>query len=245
LHHKLTNLIARMPIFVNEANCMNCTFCDKKHPLFQHLTEAELASVDELRYEVHYKAGETLFKQGTPSTHIICLTSGLVKIFIEGPNDKNLILRIARPAHIFGEPGAFVDNRHHYSARAIEDCRACFVDLAKFKHIVSTNPVFATSFISDLCSEAIFSNDRFFSLSYKQMHGRVAEALLYLSNKVYLSNPFKMSLSRADLAELTALSRESVIRILKEFKDEGLVHFNGDDMYSLDIPKLEKVSQLS
>lgn len=234
-----------MPIFVNEANCMNCSFCDKKHPLFKHLSEEELQSVDELRYEVQYKAGETLFKQGTPSTHIICLTSGLVKLFIEGPNDKNLILKIARPTDIFGGPGAFVDNRHHYSAKAIEDCKACFVDLAKFKHIVSSNPVFATSFISELCIETIFSNDRFYSLSYKQMHGRVAEALLYLSNRVYMNNPFKMSLSRADLAELTALSRESVIRILKEFKDEGLIQFNGDDMYSLDIARLEKVSQLS
>lgn len=234
-----------MPVYVKDANCGNCSFCDKSHSLFQHLTEEELANVGESRYEVHYKSGEILFKQGTPATHIICLKSGLVKLFIEGPNDKNLILKIAKPTELFGGPAAFVDYRHHFTARAIEDTMACFVDLSVFKRAIDGNHMFAKAFISELSRSLILRNDRFYSISYKQMHGRVAEALLYLANDVYASNPFKMTLSRADLAELTALSRESVIRILKEFKDESLVQFNGEDVYELDIQKLEKVSQLS
>lgn len=234
-----------MSVFGKYADCLDCVICDKQHPLFGNLTEEELGNINATRFEVDFKSGEILFKQGTPATHVICLTSGLVKLYVEGPNDKNLILKLACPTEIFGGPGAFVDNRHHYTARAIEDSKACFVDLVQFKALVKKNTAFASEFITGISNDAIFTNDRFFSLSYKQMHGRVAEILLYLSQNVYKANPFKMTVSRSDLAELTALSRESVIRILKEFKEDGIVTFNGDELYQLDIPRLEKLSIIS
>lgn len=234
-----------MSVFTNLSDCANCVICDKRHPLFSTLNDEELSLINSSRFEVAFKSGEILFKQGTPSTHLVCLTSGLVKLYVEGPNDKNLIIKIVTSTEVFGGPGAYVDQRHHYTARAIEDSTACFVDLGKFKDLIRTNSSFAESFINGISRNTVFAHDKLFSLSYKQMHGRLAEALLYLSTEVYRNNPFKMTLSRIDLAELTALSRESVIRILKEFKEEGIVEYNGDENYKLDIPRLEKLSLIS
>jgi CRP/FNR family transcriptional regulator len=74
------------------------------------------------------------------------------------------------------------------------------------------------------------------------MPGRVADALIYLSEQIFETNPFNVSLSRQDLADMTSLSKESFIRILKEFKDEGIIKMNGDFMEIIKMDSLKKIS---
>ncbi|MBE0642365.1 MAG: winged helix-turn-helix domain-containing protein [Bacteroidales bacterium] len=85
---------------------------------------------------------------------------------------------------------------------------------------------------------------RFYCLSRKQSHGRVADVLLCLSERVYASPQFHLGLSRSDLADLTGLTSESVIRILKEFKDEGIIESRAKDISIIDMPALQRISQL-
>jgi CRP/FNR family transcriptional regulator len=80
------------------------------------------------------------------------------------------------------------------------------------------------------------------SLTQKNMHGRIADALFYLSEKVYAANPFNMSISRQDLADLSGMSKESAIRILKEFKDDGILRIDGSLFEILKIQQLKQIS---
>ena len=88
----------------------------------------------------------------------------------------------------------------------------------------------------------IFNFDQILSLTQKQMHGRIADVLFYLSDKIYCNNPFDMTISRQDLADLSAMSKESAIRILKEFKEEGILTTEGN---SINILKPELLKQIS
>jgi CRP/FNR family transcriptional regulator len=49
-------------------------------------------------------------------------------------------------------------------------------------------------------------------------------------------------MSRQDLADMTNLSKESVIRILKEFKTEEVIVLEGDH---IQIPKIERLEKIS
>lgn len=80
------------------------------------------------------------------------------------------------------------------------------------------------------------------SLLVKHHHGRVAEALLYLSGVIYQSNPFYMSISKRDLSDLTALPKESVSRILQEFKNDGIISIKNNNVHIL---KEESLTQIS
>ena len=75
------------------------------------------------------------------------------------------------------------------------------------------------------------------------MPGRIADVLLYLKDKVYESNPFQTTLSRQDLADMSGMSKESAIRILREFKDEGIIQVNGNEFEILNLEHLIKISQ--
>jgi len=220
----------------------DCKDCNCKASIFKQLSVPELDLMNTNRYEVSFKAGEIMFKQGTPSPHFLCITTGLAKIYIEGYG-KNLILGLIKPVeYIFG-PGIYVDSRHHYSAAAVEDSTACLVDVNAYKQIIRENPDFAEEFIRRVSLQAIFNFDQFLSLTQKQMNGRIADALLYLSETIYCSNPFKMTISRQDLADLSGMSKESAIRILKEFKEDGILSVEGNNFHILHLQQLRKISE--
>ena len=220
----------------------NCADCNCKASIFSNLCPLELELINSSRFQVSYKAGEIIFKQGTPSPYFVCVTSGLAKIYIEGYG-KNLILALIKPIdYIFG-PGIYVDNRHYYSAAAVEDCTACLVDVTIFKKLIRENPDFAEEFIKRVSLQSIFNFDQVISLTQKQMHGRIADVIFYLSDKIYCQNPFEMTISRQDLADLSGMSKESAIRILKEFKEEGILTTSGNTMEILNSKQLRQISE--
>jgi CRP/FNR family transcriptional regulator, polysaccharide utilization system transcription regulator len=220
----------------------DCKDCNCRTNVFRQLHDPEFELINSSRYEVSFKTGEIMFKQGTPSPHFLCLTTGLAKIYIEGYG-KNLILGLVKPVeYIFG-PGIYVDSRHHFSAAAVEDSTACLVDVNAYKQIIRENPDFAEEFIKRVSLQAIFNFDQFISLTQKQMHGRIADALFYLSEKIYCQNPFKMTISRQDLADISGMSKESAIRILKEFKEEGILSVEGSSFHIVNPAQLKKISE--
>ncbi len=230
--------------FKKSANCENCQNCNFRSPLFSLLNPDELQMINQDRFEVFFKPGEMIFKQGSASSHFLMLNSGLVKLNLEGQKDRNLLLRIIKPPQMFGGPGIFVDQRHYYSATAIEPSSICFIRLENFRRAIRLNPDFAEKFIENISLNSIFTFGRFVDLTQKQMPGRVADALLYLSNEIYQSKQFKISLSRQDLADMTSLSKESFIRIIKEFKEDGLIVMNGDFVEITKPEALKKISQI-
>ena len=230
--------------FRKSPNCLNCNDCNKKSPLFGVLNEEELKLINEDRFEVSYKAGEMIFKQGSASTHILMLTTGMAKICLEGQGGKNLLLRIEKPGQMFGGPGTLLDRRNYYSATALVDSTVCFISTQKFKSCIRSNPDFAEKFIELINLNSIFTFGKFVDITQKQMPGRVADALIYLSEQIFEANPFNVTLSRQDLADMTSLSKESFIRILKEFKDEEIITMNGDFIEITKMDSLKKISMV-
>jgi CRP/FNR family transcriptional regulator len=220
-----------------------CTLCGERADIFDCLCKSELESINEKRIEIHFKAGELIFKQGTPNLHFLCLTSGMVKLYIEGFDSKNLIIGIVKPIEYILGPGIYVDSKHHYSAMAIEDSTACLVETTVFKNLIRTNPDFAEAFIRKVSLLSILNFEQVISLTQKQMPGRIADVLIYLKDKVYETNPFITTLTRQDLADMSGMSKESAIRILKEFKDEDIIKVDGNHIEILNDEQLRKISQ--
>jgi CRP/FNR family transcriptional regulator, polysaccharide utilization system transcription regulator len=231
-----------MTQFRRSASCVNCDRCNDRIALFAGLAGEELVIINDKRYEVQFIAGENIIKQGTASSNLVFLTSGLAKEYIEGYDHRNLILEVIKPWEVFGGTGIYVDNRYHYSVSALEEVTACFIDTANFKKLVRMNPDFSERFMNycGTCSTRIF--ERFVSLTQKQMHGRIADVLIYLAEIIYNSQSFEMALSRQDISEFSGMSKDSAIRILKEFESEGIIQANGKNII---INKLDLLKEIS
>lgn len=232
-----------MAKFSKSDNCKNCLDCNMRIPMLSTLSRPELIELNENRFEVKFKAGETIFKQGTSATHLLILTTGLAKLYVEGVQDKQLIIRIIKPWEIVGQASLYFDNRHHYSIAALNNTTACFIEINAFKKAIQANTLFAEEFIKNCTQKGIFSFEKMVSLSQKQMHGRIADGLIYLSGKVYEALNFDLHLSRQDVADLTGMSKDSAIRILKEFHNEGIIELDGRKLKILNYAQLERISE--
>jgi CRP/FNR family transcriptional regulator, polysaccharide utilization system transcription regulator len=221
----------------------SCVDCLVKNKIYKNLKKEELELINRNKLEVNYNEGEIIFKQGTPITHVASITKGLAKLYIEGFSKKNLILQYCGVGDFFGGPGAFIDNIHHFSAVAVEDTTTCLINVDLFKNLMHKNIEFAFGYIEDISDKGIKNFERFISLTQKQMHGRVAEALLYYEDIVYKDHKNGFPLNRKDLAEITALSKDSAGRILNSLHDSKVIKISENSVNILKRKDLEKISQ--
>ncbi len=209
---------------------------------FDLLTQEEKKLVDTRSVLVNYKKGEMVCKQGSFASHIMYLEKGLVKIYLEG-NPKDLILTITPQKNLMGLQALFEGNNTFlYSISTYTDCAVRLIDIQIFKQLLKQNPLFAYRIVNILNESTSQSYGRFFSLTHKQLHGRLADILLCLSRKIFKTSAFDLPLTRSDLSDLTSMSTESVIRIMKDFKDDGIIDINNKSISLLDIPRLDSIS---
>ncbi len=220
-----------------------CFDCSMTSPVFCNLKPNEIARIDKNRIEVTFNPGEIIMKSGTPNTHVISFFEGLAKISLERRGGRNFILDFIRPPSFFSGPGLFIDKKNHFTISAVELCKLCLIDMDTFLDIMRENTKMAFAFMEISNNFILNLVNKMESLLVKHNYGRVAEAMLYLSRKIYYSNPFKLSISKKELSEMTGLSKESVSRILHEFTDEGLIQITGKTFHLLKEDLLEQISR--
>ena len=154
------------------------------------------------------------------------LKEGRAKIVHES-RIRNLLLEIVLPGDFLQLQSLFDESTFRYSAIAIEKVVVWLIDKNIISKLIRENSDFAVEIIKLINLNKLDIIDRFTCLTQKQAHGRMADAMLYLSEKVYKNQIFDLTLSRKDLAEFTAMSTETVVRILTEFKNDGLLKITG------------------
>ncbi|MFC2106959.1 Crp/Fnr family transcriptional regulator [Bacteroidota bacterium] len=225
----------------NYLNTCMLSFQQSKH--YEVLSDDERKLLDQNTLNIEYKKGETICKQGAFASHIIFIEQGLVKVYIEG-NPKNLILTITPDNHFVGLQTLFDGNNTFlYSVSTYVDTTVKLIDIQAFKQLMNANAKFASRITSILNESSAQSYGRFFCLTRKQSHGRMADILLCLAQRIFKENSFDLPLSRQDLGELTGMSTENVIRIIKDFKDEKLIKVTCKVIDILDEDKLRKISE--
>lgn len=213
-------------------NCLECIHdccfsssgcgCGDSH-IFGTLAPEELHILMENKRRIHFRPGETIMKQNTPLTHLVCIKSGLAKVVSEGPKGKNLILQIIKSNSIFTGGGAIVDDFRHFTVAAITDLDCCFIDTSRLYNLLTKNSVFSIELLKHSNNQHMKMLTALINLSNKYMPGRVADTLLYLKDNIFETNPFNFVLSKQELADMSGMTKESFIRSLKEFEDSGLI----------------------
>jgi len=222
--------------------CVGCDRCNQRSPLFQALNEEELALINKDRYSVRFHPGEVILKQGTQANYFISIIEGFAKMYIEGYHDRNLILDFIKPWNLIGGPGVHLNGKYRYSVVAIQETLVCFIDAGNFRKVLGMNGRFADMFIQMCSFNYGRSLERMVGLSQKQMHGRIADALIYLSEEIYDNNIIGGEISRQDIADYTSMSKDSAIRILKEFERDSIINLEGRLIEILESRRLHDIS---
>lgn len=199
-----------------------------------------LPAIDAARKSFQLKKGALLFEEGTPVTGMFFITHGLVKVHKKWGTEKELILRIAKDGDIVGHRGLGNDTIYPVSATVLETTEVCFVPLDFFISTLKVNPELLFKLMMFFAAELKESENRMRNLAHMTVKGRVANALLTLSNKFGLTaeGSIGVQLSRQDFASYTGSTYETFFRVMNELEEEGLVRTAGKQIFLLDTEKL-------
>ncbi|MGQ7869555.1 Crp/Fnr family transcriptional regulator [Sunxiuqinia sp. sy24] len=216
--------------------------CDINAPCFQVLEPNEVELVRSSKTQVHFRKGDNLTKQGAFASYVLFVADGLARQYLEGDHNKVYNLKIIQKGEFVGLSSAFVKNTFDYSTVALTDCMAFLVEKEAIAKVVRQNGLFASSFIQRFCEQASGMYATIQNILYKQMNGRLAEALLYLNGFKALNPEIFQLLSRKDLADFAGISMESTVKLLKSFQKDGLIDLKDKDIILLKSESLEELS---
>ena len=203
----------------------------------------ELNKIFNNRYISEVRKGTNILNEGSPTSHIIYLRSGLVKEYILRPDNHEQILQIIQPHTYLGLTSLFGDKINHYSYTALTELRLCYIDIDVFTELVKTNGNFAFEILTSVGRENLNNFHRFIDQSHKKIYGRIADILIYFSKVIFSNKRFQIPLTRQEIAEMVGTSRESTGRVLAKFTGEGIIGISGRNIIINDMAKLEKISR--
>lgn len=224
--------------------CDRCAF--ETGSIFKHLSPEEVDMINFEKEFRQYKRGEILYNEGSRISGFFCIHSGIIKVFKTGLDGKEQIIRFAKHGEIIAYRSVLSNELACTSAKVIEDCNVCFIPSEILISLVRSNSTFAHELLKLACHELGEANSFITDIAQKTVRERLAEILLLLVNDFGLDdqNYLQIALTREELANIVGTATESVIRLLSEFKNDGLLELQGRKIKILSTKGLEKISNV-
>lgn len=222
---------------------LQCQFCESRNDShFADLPAEDLETLSSHKSCVTYKKGQNLFYEGTRPMGIFCINHGKVKVYKMGSNGKEQILFISKPGDFLGYRSLLSEEFYGASATVIEQAAICFIPKSDFLVILNRNPSFFQKLMKAVCHELGTMESKLAQLAQKSVRERLATTIIMLKETYGMegdgSDLIDIALSREDLANIVGTATETVIRLLSEFKTDGLIGLEGKKIKVLDTDKL-------
>lgn len=213
-------------------------------PTFDALTNNQIEKINEHSVIVKYRKGEVICRENNPISHSLYLKSGLVKLCKEYHHDNSMIVGIIGPNGFFGLISVFSKSVFQISVSALEDCEVVHTEFNVFKDILFKNGKYTCYLMNQISNYSLLIMQKMLSTICKQTPGRLAELLLFFAHNVYNDNTFNLPLSRLEIAEFLASTKETVSRVITEFKNDRLIDIEGTAIKITSIDLLERLSKI-
>lgn len=186
-----------------------------------------------------FKKKSDVFSEGDLPLNVYFVKSGNIKTFKSNPDGKELIINLYTANDFFGFERILENENYRESAVAMQDSELIVIPRYDFMLMIQSHPDVSKSFINLLCKKVAEREAQLLNLAFNSVRQRTAEALL--KAETLKDSRSVIAISRDDLAKMVGTASESVIRVLSDFKDEGLIEIVMGKIKILERSKLEKV----
>lgn len=209
---------------------------------FQDLLPEELEYLKSEKKQITYQKGETICKQGAFAPYVLYVVDGLVKVYIELSRNRQKAIRLLKTGDFIAFQAVFGEAVYQYTASAVKDSTVCMINKDALKKMLLENKDFAFRLVARNYLSENHLLDTLKDTIQKQMPGKLASALLYLSLPQFGEESVFPYLTRKDLADYAGITTESTVKILKEFEQDGLIKADGKEIEIIDKDRLTDVS---
>ncbi|MGA0107699.1 MAG: Crp/Fnr family transcriptional regulator [Candidatus Nanopelagicales bacterium] len=199
----------------------------RQAPLFVALDDEAASALRATMVEIKISRGDELFVEGDPGEHLYVIVEGKIKLGTASSDGRESLLAVLGPGEMFGELSLFDPGPRTATATAIVDSKVLGLGHEDLGPWLSGRPGVSQELLKSLAQRLRRTNEALADLVFSDVPGRVAKALLELSEKfgsrrddgLYVAH----DMTQEELAQLVGASRETVNKALAEFAQRGWV----------------------
>lgn len=225
-------------------NCKHCSVSQTES--FCELRSSDLADLDDLRFRRSCPAGTALFVQGQRAEGAFVLCEGRLKLWNSSPDGRIVSFGIATPGDVLGLSAAIINGEYEITAEATEICQVNFIAREELRQFLLAHPDAALNAIRQLSCNYQTAVKRICSLAAADtVANKLARLLLDIDkarDPETSSLCLEQGITHEILGETLGVSRETITRALKRFKESNVATLRGQ---SLVIHNREKLSALA
>ena len=212
----------------------------RKLHLFASLEEKQLDQICETASIVKLSTHQNLFFQGEAASSFYLLVSGQIKIYLLSPEGEEKIIDIIQPQKFFAEAVMFMEHqRYPVNATALTESEVLAFSNQAYRSIIENSPKVSLAVLSDLSQRMHFMLNEIDRLA---LHSASYRFVYYLLENVgEEESQINLVISKQTIASQLSIKPETLSRILKQLKSEGLVEADGRQIKILDREALREV----
>jgi len=225
----------------------DCLNCEHRHlRMFCNLTPAALEDYDGIGVMMSHGHGAKLFTEGDAARNVFVLCFGQVKISSTSRDGKTMILKIAGPGDVMGLSAVLANVAHEVTAEAIEPCQVKVVRKQEFLDFLGRHGIASMNAAQSLSAEylTVFHDAQRLALS-NSAEGRLARLLLDWGRSAACGKAeirFTMALTHEEIASMAGTSRETVTRLLNQFRRNQWITIRGSSLTITQPDQLERLT---
>ena len=195
----------------------------RRVPMFSVLTEAQAWTLSQSIVKKRFKRGECIVEQGVRSNALFIILAGRARVVSVDAKGREVILAVLHPGDYVGEMSLIDGEPHSASVSAEVQTDVLMLGRVAFLQSLPENTSMSFSIMRGLVHRLRRADSKIESLALMDVYGRVARALMEMSEEDNAERIIRSKLSRQDLAKMVGASREMVSRVMKDFEQQGLV----------------------
>ncbi|TGV02658.1 Crp/Fnr family transcriptional regulator [Flavivirga rizhaonensis] len=221
--------------------CEQCII--KQFNSLKSLTKDELVRISNCKTSHTIKKGTVIFEEGDAINGVYCIKDGICKLSKLSENGKDQIVKMVVKGQLLGQRSLVSDENSNLQATALNDMEVCFIPKSEIIADLQKNPKFSFDILKDMAHDLKEADDIIVNMAQKSVRQRLAEALIYIHNSFGVNPDGTLSvlLSREDFANIVGTATESAIRVLSQFKKEGLISTIGKQIKIESIEGLKRI----
>lgn len=194
-----------------------------------------------------YKFGDVVYAQDSNMNHAYYVKSGLLKIFRSGPKGDQQIVRLVKAGSLIGFHSLLSDEPEVTGCESLNDSEVCIIPGDELKAAMKEDNALFDQVMKQTCEELKQTCNSLIELSQKTVRGRLANLFLKLQELFQTKDdePIPLVISRVDMSRWIGTSKESVSRLITEFKEDGVLAFSRSEIRILSKDRLTKIVMIS
>lgn len=219
----------------------------RRAPLFEALDDDSAAALQAGVTVVELSRAERLFEEGASGNQLYVILDGKIKLTRAAADGRENLLSVLGPSEMFGELSLFDPRPRTASATAVTDSRLAALAHDDLRSWLTGRPDVALHLLRALAQRLRRANDVMADLVFTDVPGRVAKALLDLSDRFGIPQEDGLQvnhdLTQEELAQLVGASRETVNKALADFAARGWLQLSAKSVLLIEPERLRKRSR--